>query len=104
MSRRLRDSGGFSMIEMLIVLSVLGIMIAMGVPALQGLSQSHQLRGTSEDLVGSINLQRSRAMATGQTITIKFNTAQRRWTVLGNTGSVVRLLPNGISYASANPT
>jgi len=62
------------------------------------------VRGTSENLVQTIQLQRSRAMATGQSIVINFNTAAPNgWTVMGEGRANSKLLPRGVTYASANP-
>lgn len=95
---------GFSLIELMVVLTVFGIAMSFGIPAYHRYMLSAQLRGTSENLVQTIQLQRSRAMATGQTVTINFNTASpNAWTVLGGGRSNRRALPRGVTYASVNP-
>jgi hypothetical protein len=51
-----------------------------------------------------IQLQRARAMATGQSVTINFNTAAPAgWTCMSAGRSNRWPLPQGISYLSANP-
>jgi prepilin-type N-terminal cleavage/methylation domain-containing protein len=105
--QRLHTSAmGFSLMELMTVLVVFGIVLAFGIPSFWRYQQSQLLRGTSENLVQSLQLQRSRAMATGQTVTINFNTAAPMgWTILPTSGpSTIRTLPKGITYASANPT
>jgi prepilin-type N-terminal cleavage/methylation domain-containing protein len=100
-----RTQRGFSLIELMIVLVVFGIVLSFGIPSYWKYSLTQQVRGTSENLVQTIQLQRSRAMATGQTITINFNTAAPSgWTVMGQGRSTQKLLPRGVTYASANPT
>lgn len=95
---------GFSLVELMIVLVVFGIVLSFGIPSFWRYNQSQQLRGTSENLVQMIQLQRSRAMATGQTVNINFNTAAPcAWTVMGAGQSNQKLLPRGVTYASANP-
>jgi hypothetical protein len=55
--------------------------------------------------VQTIQLQRSRAMATGQNVTLNFNTGTPAgWTVMSASRSNHMDLPKGVSYASANPT
>ena len=66
MTRITPDASGFSLIELVTVLVVFGIVLSFGIPSFWRYSQSQQLRGTSENLVQTIQLQRSRAMATGQ--------------------------------------
>src|SRR5262249_39930113 len=75
------------------------------IPSYQSYALTQKLRGTSENLVQTIQLQRSRAMATGQNVTINFNTADpAAWTVMSGVISTQNTLPRGITYASANRT
>ena len=95
---------GFSLVELCIVLVVFGIVLSFGIPSFGRYSQTQQLRGTSENLVQTIQLQRSRAMATGQSVAINFNTAAPcAWTVMSAGRSNQLVLPKGVTYASANP-
>ena len=97
-------SQGFSMIELMVVLVVFGIVMTFGIPAFQRYLQSSQLRGTSQNLTQLIQLQRSRAMATGHSVVLTFNTsAPAGWTVAGSTGASTYKLPRGVTYVSATP-
>ena len=98
-----RESG-FSLIELAIVLTVIGLMLAMGIPAFQTLSQSQSLRGASLNVAGQITLARTRAMATGVSQTVNFDgsTTPARVVVLSGTASRTWALPKGITFASAN--
>ena len=97
-------AAGFSLVELCIVLVVFGIVLSFGLPSFGRYSQTQQLRGTSENLVQTIQLQRSRAMATGQSVAINFNTAAPcAWTVMSAGRSNQQLLPKGVIYASASP-
>lgn len=98
-------SRGFSLIELMIVLTIFGALIGFAIPSYNRYSQTQQLRGTSENLVQTLQLQRSRAMANGQSVTINFNTATPPgWTCMSAGRSIRTRLPNGVEYASANPT
>ena len=98
-------ASGFSLTELMFVIGIFGLMLAFVIPTYRSYSQSQQLRGTSQNLVQTLQLQRTRAMATGQTVTINFNTATpNAWTVMGAGRSKRVLLPKGVTYASANPT
>ena len=99
-----RTNQGFSLIELMIVLVVFGIVLSFGIPSYWRYSLTQQVRGTSENLVQTIQLQRSRAMATGQSVFINFNTAAPNgWTVMSQGQSNRKLLPRGVSFASVNP-
>ena len=104
MARNRNCERGFSLIEMMVAIVVFGLLIGFSVPSYQSYALTQKLRGTSENLVQTIQLQRSRAMATGQTVTLNFNTGTPAgWTVLSNGLSSHVNLSNGITYASAAP-
>ena len=100
-----RDSNsGFSLIELAIVLTVIGLLLTFGLPAYQSMSQDQQLRGTSQALAGQITLTRVRAMSTGNTQTVNFDasTTPHRIVVLSGTSSRVWNLPKAITFVSGN--
>ena len=104
MTRNLQHERGFSLIELMVAITVFGLLIGFSIPSYQSYALTQKLRGTSENLVQTIQLQRSRAMATGQDVDINFNTAApAAWTVMSAGRSNRMALPNGISYASAAP-
>lgn len=104
MLMRASDNRGFSLIELMIVVLCFGLLVAFSVPGYLRWSQTMQLRGASENLVETLQLQRTRAMATGQTITLNFNTtAPQGWTVLGGGQAYRKRLPKGVHYVSAAP-
>ena len=90
--------------ELMVVLVVFGMLIGLAIPSYSKYAQTQQLRGASENLVQTIQLQRAKAMATGQSVTINFNTAvPAGWTCMSAGRSNRMLLSNGISYVSATP-
>jgi prepilin-type N-terminal cleavage/methylation domain-containing protein len=96
---------GFTLIELMVTIVVFGLLIGFSVPSYQSYALTQKLRGTSENLVQTIQLQRSRAMATGQDVTLNFNTGTPAgWTVMSASRSNHMDLPMGVTYASANPT
>ena len=104
MTRNLQYERGFSLIELMVAIVVFGLLIGFSVPSYQTYALTQKLRGTSENLVQTIQLQRSRAMATGQNVVINFNTAAPAgWTVMSGSRQNQMALPKGITYASANP-
>jgi len=104
MTRIHRPERGFSLVELMVTIVVFGMLIGFSIPSYQRYALTQKLRGTSENLVQTIQLQRSRAMATGQNVVINFNTAAPAgWTVMSQGRQNQMELPNGVSYASANP-
>ena len=65
MTRTPRDTRGFSLIEMAVVILLLGLVAAFSVPPLLKLNQSLQLKGAVQNLAGQLQLARQKAMATG---------------------------------------
>jgi len=104
MTRNPQHERGFSLIELMVSIVIFGLLVGFSVPSYQSYALTEKLRGTSENLVQTIQLQRSRAMATGQNVDINFNTGTSAgWTVMSNGLSNRTALPNGITYASASP-
>ena len=65
MTRRLRESRGFTLVEMAVVILLLGIIAAFSVPAYMKLNRSLQLKGAVRNVAGQLQLARQKAMATG---------------------------------------
>jgi type IV fimbrial biogenesis protein FimT len=59
------ECSGFSLIELLAVLSIAAILLAIGVPIFSSLIQSQQLTTTANELFAAINLARSEAIERG---------------------------------------
>lgn len=68
----LHRARGFSLIEMLVVIGVMGVMVAIGVPAYNLWARSQSMKGAVQAIAGEVQMLRARAMATGNTQTIHF--------------------------------
>lgn len=96
---------GFSLVELLFVVVILGIVVAMGVPAYSRISQSYQVKGAAENIAAEVKLMRSKAMATGRSATIHFvmdSTNAGDYHVHESGGIKKYDLPRGVSYASGS--
>lgn len=58
-------SKGFSLIELMVVLSIAAILISIGVPSFQTLIQNQRMTTTVNDFLAAINLTRSEALQRG---------------------------------------
>jgi prepilin-type N-terminal cleavage/methylation domain-containing protein len=67
-----RSTRGFSLVEMLITVLVLGMVIAFSVPAFQSFGNTNRLHGASENVAANMRVLREKAMATGQMQTLHF--------------------------------
>lgn len=65
-----RKESGFSLLELLITLVILGIMLAMGLPAMSQMIQSSSVRKVTNDLVRDFNVARSESSDLNQNITL----------------------------------
>lgn len=98
-----RQARGFSLIEMLTVITVMGILVGMAVPAYRSWANSHALRGSAEAIAGELQNLRARAMATGESQTIHFNLNYGSYGDYHlHNGTFIAAhwdLPNGIRYS-----
>lgn len=107
MSKRKRaklSGAGFSLVELMVVVTLIGILLGFAIPAYMMISSDQQLRGACQDVAGQIQLARSRAMTTGVAQTLNFDTGSNppRVFILDATNSHAWKLPNGITFVTGN--
>src|SRR5262245_26328932 len=56
---------GFTLVELAITIIILGMLIAMGIPAFRSLSQSQQLVANTENVAAEFRMLRQRALSQG---------------------------------------
>lgn len=57
-------SKGFTLIELMVTISIAAILMAIAVPSFQNISANNALKSTTRDLVSSINTARSQSIST----------------------------------------
>ncbi|OGP68370.1 MAG: hypothetical protein A2W27_11705 [Deltaproteobacteria bacterium RBG_16_44_11] len=82
---KLKKSNGFSLIEFLIVISLIAIITAIAVPQFTRYTQNNALQSAARELAGDIQIIRQRAMADSAAYTLQF---------LDNTRYTYTLPPN----------
>ena len=84
MSRR--RTTGFTLVELLIVMTILGIMMALGIPSFKNFIGSQRAKTVSSDLVAALLMARSEAVKRNADVTITPLTANT-WTSGWNVAS-----------------
>lgn len=70
MTWRISLERGFTLVELMVALSIAAILLSIAVPSYSGSRLSSQLRASANDLIGSINLARSEAIKSGTTVSL----------------------------------
>lgn len=89
---RLRAYAGFTMIEMLVAIGIVGILLAIAGPALSGMAASQQVRSASHDIYSTLTQARSEALTRNALVTVApvGGDWAQGWTVTEAGGTVLR--------------
>lgn len=101
----LRSNRGFTLVELMIVVLLMGLMLGFAVPALRSLGNSHSLKGAKEDVMAELQLARSKAMSTGVAQPVHFYPGTYGWdyhTHPASGGMSGFRFPRGVSYGWAS--
>jgi len=101
-----RGSRGFSLVELAVVVTIIGIMFAIGVPNYLTYRRSQELKGAAQNIASQIRLTRATAIMTGRTqrfhLYADFNGYD--YHIHDDTGPIKTgwSLPDGITYSWGN--
>ncbi len=79
--RRNRGESGFSLIELAVVLLLIGIIVLVGMPALQDWLERYRVRTAAQTLAADMQLQRMRAVSRNRRFTVAFDAANGTYTL-----------------------
>ncbi len=106
-------TAGFSLVEMLVVLAILGLAVGIGAPSISGLFPTHRLNAAAEAVAGEVALLRIEAQRTGRPMSLAFDEETRRflstrpgapalamaeWRVLVESGTPGRVAPGEVRF------
>lgn len=101
-------SAGFSLVELMVVISVLAILMSIAVPSFQELIASQRVRAAASALYDSLLLARSEAIKRNSTVTLTANSSNlaNGWNVLladGATSIRAQEAFTGLSFSESSP-
>ncbi|MEZ2292992.1 GspH/FimT family pseudopilin [Variovorax sp. RCC_210] len=97
-SRRVGKPGGFTLVELMVVIALMAILLAMALPSFSSMTEKLRVEGMASALVASMSHARSEAARRGKTVTVqqRTNCASKDWscgwdTVVGDDDDVETL-------------
>lgn len=98
----MRAPGGFTQIELAICLGVAALLAAVAVPRMAAWSDIARTHGAAYGLASALRQTRSRALESGETLTVRFDPAASSWEVRSADARVLGVvrLPPPLRFAS----
>jgi prepilin-type N-terminal cleavage/methylation domain-containing protein len=97
--RAARRQAGYSLIELTVVLALLGLVVMVGMPAMQDWLERYRVRTAAQTLAADLQLQRMRAVSRNRRFTIVFDAANANYTLWEGdpvNGLNVQLVPTAV--------
>ncbi len=82
----IRRNRGFTLTEMMIVISVIGLMVAIGTPPVIQFLRHYQAKDAAQTVLGVLRQARSRAIQEKNNFVVSFDTANNSMTILDDDG------------------
>jgi len=107
-ARRRAAEQGFSLIELIVVIGLLGLIVLVGMPALDDWLERYRVRSAAQNLAADMQLQRMRAVSRNRQFRIAFDAANSQYTLFESDGGggwttidpTANTLPQGVTFSS----
>lgn len=83
----MRKNTGFTLVELLIVVAIMGVIAAVTIPGYMAFIPNYRLRSAAEELQGDIQFAKIRAIKLGVVVSIRVNTATDTYTMFVDNGA-----------------
>ena len=95
-ARKIFPRRAFTLIEIMIVVGIVGLMAAIGVPSILQSLHKEGMRKAVDDMVDVCSAARAHAILSGQTAKVAFLPADKKF---GLVGGKLETLPDGVDFA-----
>ena len=98
-ARRLSGSSGLSLLELMAALLVLGLVLSLTRPALNGVSARWRLRAAAQEVESAVHWARNAAAVRGAPADLRYDVSEGAyWVDLGDETETYRTLPRGVRF------
>ena len=100
----MKHEHGFSMLEIMMVVTIVGVMSAAATPSLTRALRSYRLSAGAQQIAEAIQTAKLRAVSTNQAQSVFFDTASNNNTIAVANSATAVSLPPGIQFATPSVT
>ncbi len=99
---RSRNQAGFTLVELIITLTIAAILVTVAVPSFQDVIQNNRVTTQANEFLTALSIARSEALKRGRNVTMTADTAgswENGWTITDNAGNAL-FVNNGFEGGS----